>query len=114
MWIVGQTVHHSIKKAMAIVPKLDGKVVNLAKNNKVVGYASGKNLDLFIQLIDNGMYTLSLNKGKAANEDKEDNDDVVEDVVNDSASKRIDSWNPFNSVVAPKGYCFFCKLSFFA
>jgi hypothetical protein len=97
---------------MAIVPKLDGKVVNLAKNNKVVGYASGKNLESFIQFINNGMYTLSLNKGKAANEDKEDDDDVVEKVVDDSASKRIDSWDPFNSVVAPEGYCFFGKLSF--
>jgi hypothetical protein len=112
LWTAGQTVHCSIKKAMAIVPKLDGKVVNLAKNNKVVGYASGKNLESFIQFIDNGMYTLSLNKGKAANEDKEDDDDVVEEVVNDSASKRIDSWDPFNSVVAPKGYCFFGKLTF--
>ncbi len=112
LWTAGQTVHRSIKKAMAIVPKLDGKVVNLAKNNKVVGYASGKNLESFIQFIDNGMYTLSLNKGRAANEDKEDNDDVVEEVVNDSASKRIDSWDPFNSVVTPEGYCFFGNVSF--
>ncbi len=112
LWTAEQTVHCSIKKDMAIVPKLDGKIVNLAKNNKVVGYTSGKNLKSFIQFIDNGMYTLSLNKGKAVNEDKEDNDDVVEEVVNDSVSKRIDSWDPFNSVVAPKGYCFFGKLSF--
>jgi hypothetical protein len=48
------------------------------------------------------MYTLSSNEGKAANEDKEDDDDVVEEVVDDSASKRIHSWDPFNSVVAPK------------
>ncbi len=30
----------SIKKAMAIVPKLDVKVVNLGKNLQVLGYTS--------------------------------------------------------------------------
>ena len=45
---------------MAIIPKLDGKVVHLGKNHQVLGYASGKNLEMFIQFIDNGMYTLTL------------------------------------------------------
>ena len=35
LWRAGQDVLRSIKKAMAIVPKLDGKGVNLGKNHKV-------------------------------------------------------------------------------
>ena len=49
---------------MAMVPKLDGKVVHLGKNHQVLGYARGKNLALFIQFINNGMYTLTLKEGK--------------------------------------------------
>ena len=60
LWRAGQDVLRSIKKAMTIIPKLDGKVVNLGKNHKVLGYASsGKNHASFIQFIDNGMYALS-------------------------------------------------------
>jgi len=55
LWRAGQDVFCSIKKAMAIVPKLDGKVVNLRKNHQVLGYASGKNHASFIQFMDNGM-----------------------------------------------------------
>ena len=64
LWTTGLSVHRSLKKAMAIVPKLDGKVVNLAKNHQVVGYASGKNLESFIQVVNNGMYALTLQEGK--------------------------------------------------
>ena len=35
LWRAGQDVLRSIKKAMAIVPKLDEKGVNLGKNHKV-------------------------------------------------------------------------------
>ncbi len=41
-------------------------------------------------------------------DDKEKGDDDVQEVVKHS----LDSWNPFNSVDAPKGYCFYGKLSF--
>jgi len=40
------------------------KVVNLGKNLQVLGYASGKFFENFIQFIDNGMYSLSLKEGK--------------------------------------------------
>ena len=35
-------------------------------------------------------------------------DDEVEEVV----TVNLASWNPFNSVKAPKGYCFFGKFAF--
>ena len=40
LWRAGLDVSCSIKKAMAIVPKLDVKVVNLGKNLQVLGYTS--------------------------------------------------------------------------
>ena len=40
LWRAGLDVSRSIKKAMAIVPKLDVKVVNLGKNLQVLGYTS--------------------------------------------------------------------------
>ncbi len=54
LWRAGLDVSRSIKKAMAIVPKLDAKVVNLGKNVN------------FIQFIESGMYALSLKEGKGA------------------------------------------------
>ena len=45
-----------------------------------MGYASGKNFETFIQFIDNGMYTLTLNEGKTPtgnNDDESDNDSEV-------------------------------------
>jgi hypothetical protein len=41
LWRAGLDVSCSIKKTMAIVPKLDVKVVNLGKSLQVLGYASG-------------------------------------------------------------------------
>ena len=58
LWRAGLDVSRSIKKAMAIVPKLDVKVVNLGKNHQVLGYASGKTIANFIKFIDNGMYAI--------------------------------------------------------
>ena len=118
---------------MAIVLKLDGKVVNLGKDHQDLGQASGKNYESFIQFINNGIYALGLKEGKRAivdrddfdddnnvigqvvhntadsmpyclgnvdNDDKEWGDDDVQEVVEHS----LDSWNPFNSVDASKGY----------
>jgi hypothetical protein len=130
-----------IKKAMAFVTKLDGKVVNPGKNHQVLGYASGKNHAYFIQFIDNGIYALSLKEGKRSNLDKDDSDgdnEVIGKVVRNTAEgmpihlvdvndddmekgddddqevveHSLDSWNSWNSVDAPEGYCFFGKLSF--
>ena len=123
----GLDVARSIKKAMAILPKLDVKVVNLGKNLQVLGYASGKNFKNFIQYIDNGMYSLSLKEGKgAANLEESDDDNEVlgqvacdgvigkvdDDDVQEVTEQNLDYWNPFDSDDAPEGYLFFGKLSF--
>jgi hypothetical protein len=114
---------------MAILPKLDVKVVNLGKNLQVLGYASGKNFENFIQYIDNGMYSLSLKEGKGAANHQESDDDnevlgqvacdhdgvigkVDDDDVQEVTEQNLDSWNPFDSDDAPEGYLFFGKLSF--
>ena len=127
LWRAGLDVARSIKKAMAILPKLDVKVVNLGKNLHVLGYASGKNFGNFIQYIDNGMYSLSLKEGKgAANLEESDDDNEVlgkvacdgvigkldNDDVQEVTEQNLDSWNPFDSDDAPEGYLFFGKLSF--
>ncbi len=141
LWRAGQDVLRLIKKAMALVLQLDGKVVNLGKNHHVLGYASGKNYASFIQFIDNGMYALGLKEGKGAIVDRDDSDgdnNVIGQVVRNTADSMpyclgdvddddkergdddvqevvkhsLNYWNPFNSVDAPKGYSFFGKLSF--
>ena len=81
LWRAGEFVLCLIKKAMAIVPKLDGKVIHLGKNHQVLGYASRKNHASFIQFIDNGMYVLSLKEGKGSNLDKEDESDIDNEVL---------------------------------
>ena len=43
LWMAGLDISHSIKKVMAIVPKLDMKVVNLGKSLHVLGYATSEN-----------------------------------------------------------------------
>jgi hypothetical protein len=126
LWRAGLDVARSMKKAMAILPKLDVKVVNLGKNLQVLGYASGKNFGNFIQYIDNGMYSLSLKEGKgAANLESDDDNEVLgqvacdgvigkvdDDDVQEVTEQNLDSWNPFDSDDAPEGYLFFGKLSF--
>ena len=64
LWRAGLDVSRLIKKAMAIFPKLESNVVNLGKNLQVLGYASGKTIVNFMLMIDNGMYSLSLQEGK--------------------------------------------------
>ena len=146
LWRAGESVLRSVKKAMAIAPKLDGKVVHLGKNHQVLGYTSGKNHASFIQFINNGMYALTLKGRKAPNRNNDDesdddnevlgqvvrktllgkpmrlvdNDGVVEtkmgdnndDEVEEVVTVNLTSWNPFNSVEASKGYCFFVKFAF--
>ncbi len=58
-------------------PKLSPMIVIIDKNCAVLLYASGKNKSSFMKLMDNGMYALTLSKGK---------DDVVVGVgsVNDN------------------------------
>ena len=107
-------------KKVVIVPKLDAKVVNLGKNLQVLGYASGKTIVNFIQIIDNGMYALSLKEGKgAANLDSDNDNEIIGQVGGDDDTEKVDgdvqevyelslaSWDPFDSADAPEDYIFF-------
>ena len=60
LWAMGLTVLRSIKKALSIVPKLSPRIVMIDKNCAVIGYASGKNEQSFMQLVDNGMYAMTI------------------------------------------------------
>ena len=55
---MGLSVLRSIKKALAIVPKLSPRIVMIDKRCAVIGYASGQNEQSFMQLIDNGMFNM--------------------------------------------------------
>ena len=106
---------------MAVVPKLETNVVNLGKNLQVLGYASGKTIVNFMQMIDNGMYSLRLQEGKgAANLDSDDDNEIIGEVGGDDETENVKevtectlaSWDPFTSVDAPEDYIFFGKLAF--
>ena len=80
----------------------EGKGSNLDRDdsdddNEVIG-----------QVVLNTVEGMSICLVDVDDDDKEKGDDDVQEVVKHS----LDSWNPFNSVDAPKGYCFFGKLSF--
>jgi len=57
------TVLRSIKKALSIVPKLSPRIVLIDTNCAVTGYASGENEQSFMQLVDNGVFVMTINDG---------------------------------------------------
>ncbi len=73
------SVLQSIKKSLAIVPKLLPRIVIIGKNCVVVGYASGKNKSSFLQHIDDGMYALTTKEDSSSLlcEDTSDDDDEI-------------------------------------
>ena len=58
LWAIGLTVLPSIKKALSIVPKLSPRILMIGKNCAVIGYASRKNKQSFMQLVGNGMFAM--------------------------------------------------------
>ena len=50
LWAMGLSVLRSIKKALAIVPKLSPRIVMIDKRCAVIGYVSGQNEQSFMQL----------------------------------------------------------------
>jgi hypothetical protein len=79
LWTMGLTVLQSIMKALSIVPKLLLRIVIIDKNCAVLGYASGKNESLFMQLINNGMLALMTKDGNTllVEGDGSDDDDKI-------------------------------------
>ncbi len=65
LWAMGLTVLRSIRKALAMVPKLSPLIILIDKNCTVLSYASDKNKSLFMKYIDDGMYALMMSKGEA-------------------------------------------------
>ena len=61
LWLMGTSVMRSVKKAISIVPKLVPSICSINKNLAVIMYASGKTESSLMQLVDNGMFSLSMN-----------------------------------------------------
>jgi hypothetical protein len=136
---MGLTVLRSIKKALSIVPKLSPQIVMIDKNCAVIGYASGKNEQSFMQLVDNGMYAMTIgDDGQIVDvtsdgSDDDDNerigavavggddmlakrkdDDCDNDVEEQNSPIELESWDPFKrgGIIAPDGFTYIGKLSF--
>ena len=115
IWKMADTVLASLKKALSLVPQLSPKIVNIDSTCRVVGYASGKNEQSFLQAIDKGMYEMdkSDRMGLSPDDEKrigflsedEDTDDAGSVVV--VSSEIVDS-----GVTGPVGYNYTGKLAF--
>ena len=135
LWAMGLTVLRSIKKALSIVPKLSPRIVMIDKNCAVIGYASRKNEQSFMQLVDNGMYAMTIGDDEQIVDVSDGSDDDNErigavavggdmlakdddcDVVADEPTisiELLDSWDPFQrgGYAAPEGYTYIGKISF--
>ena len=58
IWDIPDEVVSSAKKALTLLPKLKGKIVNMDEDSKVVGYLSGHNESTFFCYILDGMYAM--------------------------------------------------------
>ena len=72
IWKMAETVLALLKKALSLVPQLSPKIVNIDSTCRVVGYASGKTEQSFLQAIDKGMYEMdkSDRMGMSPDDDK--------------------------------------------
>ena len=118
-----------IKKALSIVPKLSPRIVMIDKNCAVIGYASGQNEHSFMQLVDNGMFTMDAALIDDGNDGLDDNNKVLGAVFLDmgmpltrevtpgdiAANDQIESkrWDPFQrgGVIAREGFTLVSCLS---
>ncbi len=113
IWKMADTVLASLKKALSLVPLLSPKIVNIDSTCRVVGYASGKNEQSFLQAINKGMYEmdksdrmgLSLDDDKrlgclSGDEDEDDAGSVVVEISN------------IDGMTGPVGYSYTGKLAF--
>jgi hypothetical protein len=130
LWAMGLSLLWSIKKALAIVPKLLPRVVIIDKNCAVDGHASGKNKSSFPQHIDDGMYALMTKEDSSSllREDMSDDDNKILGATSEEGmlmmrddGMSIDSSpdnvvvvdvDPFGGCAAPRGYTYIGKLAF--
>ena len=62
LWELAKETLLNLKKAMALVKKLDNIVILDDKSNRVIDYMSGKNEDSFFTAVVNGMWQLKQSK----------------------------------------------------
>jgi hypothetical protein len=130
LWAMGLSVLRSIKKALAIVPKLSPRIVMIDKSCAVIGYTSEQNEQSFMQLIDNGLFNMDETIIVDGIDGSDDDDEVLgsvsemgmpitrEDTVGDIKAEDNQivpkEWDPFQrgTVIAPEGFTYLGKLSF--
>ena len=116
IWKMADFMLVSLKKALLLVPQLSPKLVMIGTTCRVVGYASGKNEQLFLQAIDKGMYKMEKMGLSQDDDDKlgfsgdENNGDDSVVVVDSNADSLINAMK--DSVIAPVGYSYTGKLVF--
>ena len=108
IWKMADTVLALLKKAISLVPQFSPKIVSIDSTCRVVGYASGKTIESFLQAIDKGMYEIdkSNRMGLSQGDDKrlgflsgdDDKDDVGSVVVVNSG---VDSLISKDGMTAP-------------
>ena len=126
----GQWDYRSIKKALAIVPKLSPQIVMIDKSCAVIGYASGQNEQSVMQLIDNGMFnmdeTIIVDGIDGSDDDNEvlgsvsemgmpiKREDTIGDIQAEDTPIEPKNWDPFQrcAIIAPEGFTYLGKLSF--
>jgi hypothetical protein len=110
----------SLKKALSLVPHLSPKLIMIDTMCRVVGYASRKNDELFLQAIDKGMYKMDKSNQMVLypddddklgfSGDDDDGDDSVVVVVSDVDSLMNNMKGGVR--VPPVGYSYTGKLAF--
>ncbi len=119
IWRMADTVMALLKKALSLVPQLSPKIVNIDSTCRVVGYASGKTEQSFLQAIDKGMYKMNKSDRMGLSQDDEkrlgflsgdeDEDDAGSVVVINSD---VDSLISKGSMTGHVGYSYTGKLAF--
>jgi len=113
IWKMADTVLASLKKALSLVPQLSPKIVNIDSTCRVVGYASGKNEQSFLQAIDKGMYEMdkSDRMGLSPDDDKRLGCSLSGDEDEDDAGSAVVEISNDDSMTGV-GYSYARKLAF--
>ena len=140
IWEMGLKVHKFVKKAMALLRRVD--FVQVDRTGWVTGLASGRTHQQLYQAIDNGMYAMLAKPNASvspnpsscpiaemgndssralllAPDDEDDDDDVPIGATVDPTALSDDQWDDMvsrwsskNYVIAPDGYTWFGKYAF--
>jgi hypothetical protein len=107
----------TLKKALSLVPQLSPKLDTTDTTCRVVGYASRKNEQLFLQAIDKGMYEMDKSDRMGLSPDDDDKLGFFGDDDNGDDSVVVVDVDLLMSilkdgVIAPVGYSYTGKLVF--